>query len=215
MHQALGGRNIEMPPYAARHMSACLCTHQQLPHCTHPADLQRHLRDVHVEKVLRKRTCARCTSSNGTHSHAHPTDTLQSALSMPEEAFPCETPVSHTSPSAGGAADHRMPFGRATASATASPCTTRLSDQGMYTARGAPAGAVDDRKLQSDVSSLKAPAGVSACLTSHISCIRWRCCCDSKPMVQACRAVCGHNFRASVDPSGCTLCVLPWHWSVC
>lgn len=25
-----------------------------------PADLQRHLRDVHVEKVLRQRTCPKC-----------------------------------------------------------------------------------------------------------------------------------------------------------
>jgi hypothetical protein len=130
--------------------------------CLHilPADLQRHLRDAHVEKVLRQRTCARCT--NGANAHDHPTRTLLSALSMPEEAFPCETPVSHPSPSAGGAATNRMPFGRATASpratasATASPGATasRFSDQG--TGNGSPAGTMDDSKLQSDVSAVSA-----------------------------------------------------------
>lgn len=152
----------------------CLCSYQTfLPPCASPADLQRHLRDAHVEKVLRRRTCARC-SINGSNAHDHPTSTLQSALSMPEEAFPCETPLSHPSPSAGGAANNCMTFGRATVSprATASPHTTR-SDQGMPTVGGAPAGAVDDRKLQSDVSAvfqkrrrLFAPV-LSLCLGAH------------------------------------------------
>lgn len=35
------------------------------------ADLQRHLRDVHVETALHRRTCARCSSSDAHYSHNH------------------------------------------------------------------------------------------------------------------------------------------------
>lgn len=34
----------------------------------HAADLQRHLRDAHVETVLRQRTCARCSSEAHNHT---------------------------------------------------------------------------------------------------------------------------------------------------
>lgn len=119
--------------------------------CCPAADLQRHLRDVHVETALRKRTCARCTSSDAHHNHNGLA--LQSAMSAPEDAFLCETPQS-SRPSPGGAGPFQTPFGTASAStaaaaaSTASPKGSRLSGGGgggVGPYQGAAGGAASPR----------------------------------------------------------------------
>lgn len=91
------------------------------------ADLQRHLRDAHVETVLRKRTCARCTSMGGGAAAADGNGhscLRHTASSLPGDSFLCETPVSRPSPGAATAGAYHTPFGSAAtagAGATASP----------------------------------------------------------------------------------------------
>lgn len=120
--------------------------------CGCHADLQRHLRDAHVEGVLRKRTCARCTSSS---TGQHGSLSLQPAVSAPEESFV----ACSSSPGGNSPGTYQTASGPA-AGAAGSPQTSRLGSE----ARSGPVlvGAPVGDGQHSHGNDLQQPSDVSA-----------------------------------------------------